>query len=137
MAKPTVWCKRELIRLHCCLGLCTSEAMFFSELRRMKLPKHKWPPFLGSKDSNSTVHFLETPEGVPCSIICLGNPETRPSIEIAGLLVHEAVHVFQNYCEYIGEDAPSCEFEAYSIQWISQSLMEAYTSQINRIPNKS
>lgn len=45
------------------------------------------------------------------------------------LLVHEAVHIFQRVCNYIGEDKPSDEFEAYCIQAISQELMYAWKNR--------
>jgi hypothetical protein len=131
MTKPTIWCKRELIQMHCYLALCTSETMFFAELRKLKIPERKRPPYLGER-SNATVHFLTTPEGTDCTVVCLGDTAKRSPIEVAGILVHEAVHVFQRYCEHIGEESPSSEFEAYSIQWVSQSLMEAYVSQTNK-----
>ena len=41
-------------------------------------------------------------------------------------LVHEAVHIWQAMCEEIGEESPSAEFEAYSIQAITRSLWRAY-----------
>jgi hypothetical protein len=46
------------------------------------------------------------------------------------MLVHEAVHVWQFHCENIGEREPSIEFEAYSIQAVSQFLMEAYAASL-------
>lgn len=42
-------------------------------------------------------------------------------------LVHEAVHVWQGYREFIGERKPSDEFEAYSIQGIFSTLLLAYS----------
>ena len=42
------------------------------------------------------------------------------------LLVHEAVHVWQQTRVYLGETAPSPEFEAYAIQNISGNLMQAF-----------
>lgn len=50
----------------------------------------------------------------------------RPLIEIHGLLLHEAVHIWQQVRELMGESEPSTEFEAYSIQAISQDLFEMY-----------
>lgn len=47
-------------------------------------------------------------------------------IEIAGLMAHEAVHVFQHICDDMGENSPSHEFQAYSIQFIFQQLMAAF-----------
>jgi len=52
--------------------------------------------------------------------------KTLTDLEVACVLVHEAVHVWQKYCSYVGEDKPSKEFEAYSIEAISRNLMEAY-----------
>lgn len=46
---------------------------------------------------------------------------------IIGLLVHEAVHVFQQLCEDIGERRPSSEMEAYAIQHISMNLVADYS----------
>ncbi len=45
---------------------------------------------------------------------------------VAGLIVHEAMHVLQHMLEHIGEQKPSKEFEAYSIQTISQNIFKAY-----------
>lgn len=41
-------------------------------------------------------------------------------------LVHEAVHVWQNACEQVGEDNPSAEFEAYSIEQIAENLINEW-----------
>jgi hypothetical protein len=51
-------------------------------------------------------------------------------LQVAALLVHEAVHVWQLFRESIGEHGPSKEFEAYSIQAISQRLMERYRDSL-------
>lgn len=46
--------------------------------------------------------------------------------DVVSILVHESVHVWQGYCEYISEDKPSREFEAYSIQGIHKELMRQF-----------
>jgi len=43
-----------------------------------------------------------------------------------GLLLHEAVHIWQELKEKMGEDKPSVEFEAYSIQALAQDLFDLY-----------
>jgi hypothetical protein len=40
------------------------------------------------------------------------------------------VHIWQRYKEYIGEDSPGIEIEAYAIENISKTLMEEYASRI-------
>jgi hypothetical protein len=46
--------------------------------------------------------------------------------EVIGLIVHEALHVWQKIAEDLGELEPSHEFEAYSVQQITQDLLQAY-----------
>ncbi len=48
---------------------------------------------------------------------------------VVGILVHEAVHIWQKFSQRIGEHEPSGEFEAYAIQSISQRLISAYSEQ--------
>lgn len=46
--------------------------------------------------------------------------------QIHGLLTHEAVHIWQELKLKMGEENPSIEFEAYSIQTIAQDLFYMY-----------
>lgn len=41
-------------------------------------------------------------------------------------MTHEATHIWQKCKVHLGESFPSPEFEAYSIQNITQSLIMAY-----------
>lgn len=50
----------------------------------------------------------------------------RSLIEIYGLLLHEAVHIWQRIKQRMGEREPGVEFEAYSIQAIAQDLFQMY-----------
>lgn len=47
-------------------------------------------------------------------------------VEVAGLLVHEATHVWQEVRRSMQEENPSIEFEAYSMQAIFQGLYSAW-----------
>lgn len=60
------------------------------------------------------------------AVVQLGDTSGREQIEVYGLLLHEAVHVWQRIRELMGEREPSTEFEAYSIQSIAQDLFEMY-----------
>lgn len=84
---------------------------------------------LGVKDKGA--HFLDRGadaqvtwfENGKKQIVQLGNTEGIDPIAVVGLLAHESVHVWQSIQNYIGEDSPSREFEAYSIQRILQDLL--------------
>lgn len=129
-AKHALWLNRALMLSPYCIALCTNEKDFYLELKRMKLPQHRWPPFLSTDHANATAHWFDAPSGhKPAVIVCM--PETKgiEPEQYYAMLVHEAVHIFQLVCEYIGETSPSKEFEAYSIQAISQELMYAWKNR--------
>lgn len=130
MASKAQWLRRDLFTSPYCIGLCTSEADFYAELKRMKLPQHKWPSFLSTDHASATAHWFSAPVGHrPCIIVCIPERKNIEAEQYYSLLVHEAVHIFQKVCDYIGEDHPSAEFEAYSIQAISQELMYAWKNR--------
>ncbi|MDV7388327.1 hypothetical protein R4446_11750 [Acinetobacter baumannii] len=60
------------------------------------------------------------------AVVQLGDTSERNLIEVYGLLLHEAVHVWQKIKKLMGEREPSSEFEAYSIQAIAQDLFKMY-----------
>lgn len=120
------WLDRSLVESPYHFGLCRSEKAFHKELKRLKVPREQWPNFMGSDVANATVHFFEESGGKLCAIVCIGSTEGRTLVQVYGLLVHEAVHIWQEVRDTLGERTPSAEFEAYSVQSIAQSLMEAY-----------
>ena len=121
------WCDRNLSICSLYFGLCITEAAFHTELRHLNLPREDWPKFLSTKRANATTNFFEKGDGSHCAIVCMHPPGgTVDGIQIAALLVHEAVHIWQRHCNAIGEDNPSIEYEAYGIQAISQELMNKY-----------
>lgn len=67
-------------------------------------------------------------KGKTCILVTVrdGAETSHPSLEIAGILVHEAMHVWREIRERIGEKEPSSEFEAYSMQAIFQGLYDGY-----------
>ena len=52
--------------------------------------------------------------------------------QLAAMLTHEAVHMWQVARERLGEDKPSQEFEAYAIQALTQRLLEEFERQTNK-----
>lgn len=129
MTMSKVWGNRRLILLSMYFGLCTSEAMFHKQLKRMKVARNEWPSFIKNDHSDATAHFFEM-GGEVSVLVCIRTRQKITPIQVACLLVHEAVHIWQHYTDSIGEKNPSSEFEAYSIQAISQELMELYEGQM-------
>lgn len=117
-----------LIGLAYIVTLCTTPAQFYAYLRKIKMPAGEHPEYLGGDDTDTdaVVHFLRSPSKKRHAVVCVSDQAGEPWTKIMALLVHEAVHIWQWQCDFMGEDVPSKEFEAYSIQAISLLLMEEY-----------
>lgn len=123
------WLERGLITSPLYLSLCTTERQFHRQLRHIGIERADWPPFLSSVHANATAHFfLRKDKHV--AIVCIHPAPERDQLEVVGLIVHEAVHVWQEVLEYIGEHRPSAEFEAYSVQSLAQTLLGEYRRQV-------
>ena len=59
-------------------------------------------------------------------MICLKEDLLLSTEDIYCLLVHEAVHLWQAHCRWLGEDKPGEETEAYAIQKIAGELIKEY-----------
>lgn len=118
------WLDRALI-VGPFLMLCLSDADFRAALKRLKIDGQG--VLFARKDQGRCNWFVS--EGKHYAFVCIDTTSSPPPIAVAGLLVHEAVHVFQGHCEQIGEEQPSSEFEAWSIQWIAQQLMWSFEEQ--------
>ena len=122
--KPAIkYIDKTLVLSPCYIGFCTTEKAFNKELKRLNV-KGEWPSFLG-KYGHATTHFIERGKDVTC-IVCLDSTKRRTKVQVHALLVHEAVHVWQQIKKTMGESNPSEEFEAYALQNICQSLFELY-----------
>lgn len=84
---------------------------------------NKVDPFMSVEGAAAQVNYYS--DGA-YAVVQLGDTSERKLIEIYGLLLHEAVHVWQKVKKLMGEKEPSSEFEAYSIQAIAQDLFEMY-----------
>ncbi|MFH3964700.1 hypothetical protein WAJ79_19475 [Acinetobacter baumannii] len=90
---------------------------------------NKVDQFLSIEGAAAQVDFYS--EGA-YAVVQLGDTSERNQIEVYGLLLHEAVHVWQKIKKLMGEREPSSEFEAYSIQAIAQDLFKMYEeSELN------
>ena len=121
------WLDRDVGAIGPYLALCLSEAEYKDALRRLKVhPDSDWCPSEGGR----TWTFTRDNGHTSC-VVCLSGDGNHGPIEIAAMLVHEAVHVWQVYAESIGETNPGKEQEAYAIQKISQRLMAEYARRLN------
>ena len=125
-AKGAVWIDRAIIESPYCIGLCQTEKQFKNELKRLKVANpenHQW--VTEGKDATVT-EFEGSKNHDKCFLVGIKQDAKTKPIEIVGLLVHEAVHIWQMIRQDMNENEPSIEFEAYSIQKISINLIDAY-----------
>lgn len=123
----TQWLDRRIGRQGPYLTLCLSEREFRKAIKHLKSPSiPRWV----NANADATLHTFEhAKRGIVC-VVCLGNCKGRSPIEVAGLLVHEAVHIWQHWCDDVGESNPGSEQEAYAIQSIAQELMAEYARRL-------
>lgn len=124
----TVWLDREMITGPY-VALVLSEKDFLKAMKHCKVSKADAGPWIKTESADATVHFLDAPDGGMACIVALRTKKKTTADQIAGILVHESVHIWQRFKRRIGENEPSDEFEAYSIQTISQRLIAAYSTQ--------
>lgn len=121
------WLNRSLI-IGPYLCLCTTEEDYHAVMDYLKVPAHRRAPWVNER-ADATTHLLESRDQGLVAVVCVGDVSRCSPVGVAALLVHEAVHVWQAFCEHAGEKSPSDEFEAYSIQSIFYELMTAYANK--------
>lgn len=123
------WLERDLI-VGPYLALVTNEADFHKAMRHLKVPRDKWAEWLPD-DCYGRTHVLTNERGSVACLVCVRVGE-QSGIEAAATLIHEGVHVWQAWCDYRGESAPSREFEAYAIEGVAKRLLQAYSERLPR-----
>jgi len=126
------WLDRTLTVCAYWYCLCVSEREFFAEIERLEVESKDRPfYFIGPNGLATTHHWIQN--GKPVAIVCL-DLETSlryEPVQVASLLVHEAVHIWQRHAAYIGShNDHGDEEEAYAIQNIAQALMENYAKRL-------
>lgn len=121
------WLDRRIAAPGPYLALCLSAAEFTAALRHLRIgDKLDW---IKNAHSHATAHNFEGPHGLSV-VVCLREWQGRDPIEVAGLLIHEAVHIWQQYAKHIGEHNPGDEQEAYAIQAIAQELLAEFARRV-------
>jgi len=103
-------------------GFTASEKAFQREMRRLGVkPLPRWI----NEGANATTHILDRKGASALCIVCIDLRGRRSKASVCGLLAHEAVHVYQQLLCETGEKKPGDEFEAYTIQYITQCMISA------------
>ena len=124
-----MWLNRRLVDSPVYFCLCLTEKQFEKKLKHLKFREELSFVNCGS---DATTHYFER-KGKTTAIVCFKEDASRAPEQNIALLVHEAVHIWQQAKESIGESSPSKEFEAYSVQSITQELLRYYfKSQLKR-----
>lgn len=103
-------------------ALCVSRKQYRATLKHFGLLDAADPAAWVNDGKGASTHHFDN----RVSIVCVADWKGREMSQIAGLLVHEAVHIWQEVRATLGEDRPSMEFEAYAIQGIAQELIEMF-----------
>ena len=122
------WIDRSLVKSPYYIGLCRDEESFRKQLLRLKISPNHWPLWVKPMKDGAMHVFENKEQRKLCLIVCINSKSGDDPNAIVGLLIHEAVHVWQYIKQEIGDDEPSKEFEAYSIQSIAQELIVAYST---------
>lgn len=123
------WCDRNLIKSPVYYTIATSEKIMQRELKRLKVPD-KFEHV--SSGSDATTQSFTDETGKQISIVCFYDHKSNPDLLNLSLIVHEAVHIWQKIRDSMGEKEPSAEFEAYSVQMISQELFLEFARQTKK-----
>jgi hypothetical protein len=122
--KKINWLPRHISPPAPYLCLCLSEDEYLAAFKHMDVkPRDEW---IKTPQADATTHFLKNKRNELVVIVCLSGYENRTPIEMVGLIIHEVVHIWQEWCAYYGETHPASEQEAYAIQNLSQTLMEEF-----------
>lgn len=121
------WLNRRMSQLGPYLTLCTTKAQYLQALKDCDVEQ---PDAWVSDRAGATVHHLHNLKGEAVCVVCIREHPDSSAVEIAGLLVHEAVHVVQSYFSDLGEREPASEQHAYAVQSVAQELLQAYADRL-------
>ena len=127
MKEKVNWLDRRVAHPGPYLCLVLSEAEHAQAMKQCKVTH--FSPWV-RPNADATTHTIANAAGELVCVVALSPRGTPSGIEIAGLLVHEAVHVWQEYCARIGERATGAEQEAYAVQGIAHELMAEYARRL-------
>ena len=123
------WLDRSLVTSPLHYTLVTSEEMLAAEQERLGIPIPRRRGLTDCCDRDGAAVWHVEHKGRTLAIVAIEPSDDRSPTQTVGMLVHEAVHIWQQTMRLMGEKTPSDEFMAYGIQRIAQELMHEYSAQ--------
>jgi hypothetical protein len=108
-------------------GFCPSVKAWQRTFKNIQQGNSGIPPYPSSHACTYSFDSRTYNVKGPCSVVTVIDDKNRSPTQVAGLLVHEAVHIKQLILRSAGEDNVGDETEAYLVQRIAQDLMVWYT----------
>ena len=121
--KRAYYISRALIISPVYMGICFNKKQFRNECKRLRIPKKIIPDFVNC-NADAVTHIMKNKKNSIVCLVCI--KKSKNKVEMAGLLTHEAVHIWHEIKDYLRERDPSAEFEAICIQSIMQGLFKWY-----------
>lgn len=108
----------------------TTEKMFQREMRKMGYSKEMTRDTNWLAGGGACVQKFDNAADDGRHVLLVSiKPIPSDPTQVMGLLVHEAVHVWEHILEALGEKQPSSEMQAYGIQGIFLQLFQEYARQ--------
>lgn len=113
------------------LGFTTNPKAYLKEMVRLGVKDSS--PFV-SAGAFATVHTMTHEKHGICCIVCLDATRMKKVhvTQLTCLMAHESVHVLQRVREFMGEKCLGEEMEAYTIQWLTQTLTNEAIKQLGK-----
>lgn len=128
MKNPFLWLDRRIALPGPYLTLVLSEDEFKAAVKHLGVPNPGG--WIKNAHSSARASYFRRPGKPVAVVVAMRDWQGRNPVEVAGLLVHEAVHIWQQYAEDMGEHAPGAEQEAYAVQSIAQELMAEFARRL-------
>lgn len=98
------------------IGFCHSKKVHAEEMKRLGV---KDQLFLGSPDHHAELQAVYHESGTKL-LFCVDCKRKTSLAQFIGTIAHEATHALQRIIEAMAEEKPGREFEAYTVQYLTQ-----------------
>ena len=110
------------------VGIVFTKRAFFNVLKKLEVEDAVKEQWVGDGSAGANCLLLRKDNGDIVSLVSLdpADYEGRSSAQVAAILAHEAVHVWQYMRDEMKEHKPGAETEAWVIQYYTQRFIIAY-----------